>query len=54
MKFLIDENMPLSFAEILNGLGHEAVHVFDVGLDETDDAIIIGTCKAKPTNHHHF
>jgi predicted nuclease of predicted toxin-antitoxin system len=41
MKFLIDENMPLSFAEILNGMGHEAVHVFEVGLDETDDAIIL-------------
>lgn len=33
--------MPLSFAEILNELGHEAVHVFDVGLNETDDAIIL-------------
>ena len=41
MKFLIDENMPISFAETLNGMGQEAVHVFDVGLDETDDAIIL-------------
>jgi predicted nuclease of predicted toxin-antitoxin system len=45
MKFLIDENMPLSFAEILNGMGYDAVHVFEVGLDETDDAIILEHAK---------
>ncbi|MBI5915418.1 MAG: DUF5615 family PIN-like protein [Bacteroidetes bacterium] len=41
MKFLVDENMPLSFAENLNELGHDAVHEIDVGLYENDDAIIL-------------
>lgn len=45
MKFLIDENMPLSFAEILREMAYEAVHVFDVGLDETEDAIILEYAK---------
>lgn len=41
MKFLVDENMPLSFAEILRELGYEAIHVFDAKLDETGDAVIL-------------
>ena len=41
MKFLMDENMPLSFAEILRELGYEAMHVLDVGLEETDDRLIL-------------
>lgn len=41
MKFLIDENLPLSFAGILREMRYEAAHVCEVGLDETDDAIIL-------------
>ncbi|MCF8247309.1 MAG: DUF5615 family PIN-like protein [Saprospiraceae bacterium] len=45
MKFLIDENMPLSFAEVMRELGHDAVHVFEIDLDETDDSIILEHAK---------
>lgn len=41
MKFLVDENMPFSFTEILRELGYEALHVLEAGLDETDDALIL-------------
>ena len=41
MKFLVDENMPLSFADILRELGYEAVHVLNEKLNETDDALIL-------------
>jgi predicted nuclease of predicted toxin-antitoxin system len=45
MEFLIDENLPLSFAKILEALGYPARHVIEVGLDETDDAIILNFAR---------
>jgi len=41
MKFLIDENLPRSFAKLLESLGYEASHVTEVGLEETDDVQIV-------------
>jgi len=38
MKFLVDENMPLSFAEILRELGYEAIHVLNTNLREALNA----------------
>lgn len=41
MRFLIDENLGMSFATILQSLGYVAVHVSQIGLNATDDAIIL-------------
>ncbi|MEK7254871.1 MAG: DUF5615 family PIN-like protein [Bacteroidota bacterium] len=41
MRFLIDENLALSFAAILQSLGYDAAHVSQLGLNATDDAIIL-------------
>jgi predicted nuclease of predicted toxin-antitoxin system len=40
MKFLVDAQLPPALAGWLNGLGHEAVHVFDIGLGAASDAHI--------------
>lgn len=41
MKFLVDENLPLSYAKLLTSLGYSASHVIEVGLSETDDTLIV-------------
>lgn len=41
MKLLVDENLPLSFGALLRGSGFDAAHVGEVGLIETDDALIV-------------
>ncbi len=41
MNFLIDENLPLSFAEIIREMKYESAHVYEVGLDKTDDSTIL-------------
>jgi predicted nuclease of predicted toxin-antitoxin system len=41
MRFLFDENMPPSFCAILQDLGHEAIHVYDVKLNQTPDNEIV-------------
>ena len=41
MKFLFDENMPPSFCSILQDLGYEAIHVYDVNLNQTPDNEIV-------------
>ena len=41
MKFLVDENLPLSFGALLRGHGFDAAHVGEVGLTETDDILIV-------------
>ena len=50
MRFLFDENMPPSFCEILQILGYDAVHVYDVQLNQTpDNEIVIYAEKNKYT-----
>ena len=41
MKFLLDENMPPSFCGILQNLGYDAIHVYDVQLNQTPDSEIV-------------
>jgi predicted nuclease of predicted toxin-antitoxin system len=42
VRFLIDEMLPPRLAAALAALGHDAVHVRDVGLGNADDADILG------------
>jgi predicted nuclease of predicted toxin-antitoxin system len=37
MRFLIDENLPSEIAEMLRELGHDAVTVWDIGLQRAPD-----------------
>ena len=41
MRFLVDENMGLSYAKSLRTMGYEAVHVSEVGLTSTIDEDIV-------------
>lgn len=40
MRLLVDENLSYRVAEQLSQAGHDAVHVSDVGLNDTDDDVI--------------
>ena len=40
MRFIIDAQLPPALARWLTAQGHEAEHVFDVGLAEASDAVI--------------
>ena len=40
MKFLVDNQLPAALARLLTGQGHEARHVWELGLDETPDVKI--------------
>ncbi len=40
MRFIIDNQLPPSLAARLRDLGHDAVHVVDLGLDEACDRAI--------------
>jgi predicted nuclease of predicted toxin-antitoxin system len=41
VKFLVDENLPRPFADILRAAGHDASHVIDHGLGgATDDTVM--------------
>lgn len=40
MKFLIDNQLPAAFARFLTAHGHDAQHVLDLKMDETDDCDI--------------
>lgn len=37
MKFLVDNQLPISLAKFLREQGHDAVHASDAGLDEAED-----------------
>ncbi|MFO7778564.1 MAG: DUF5615 family PIN-like protein [Nitriliruptoraceae bacterium] len=41
MRLLIDENLSPRVARLLREAGHDAAHVVEVGLDNTDDAVIL-------------
>lgn len=45
MRFLLDENLPPSFANILRKIGFEARHVYDVGLGNVPDEEIVDFAK---------
>lgn len=40
MKFLVDAQLPPALAHWLREAGHEAAHVEDAGLRESDDRLI--------------
>lgn len=40
MKFLVDAQLPPALAHWLREAGHEAAHVEDAGLRESDDSVI--------------
>lgn len=40
MRFLVDNQLPVSLARHLADLGHDAYHVTDRGLEEADDRAI--------------
>jgi predicted nuclease of predicted toxin-antitoxin system len=41
MRFLLDENVSYRVAGHLKTAGHEAIHVGEIGLTSTDDAVIL-------------
>jgi predicted nuclease of predicted toxin-antitoxin system len=41
MKFLLDENVSYRVASHLKAAGHDAVHVGEIALTSTDDAVIL-------------
>ncbi len=47
MRFIVDENLGLSYAQRLRDTGYDAVHVCEVGLGETDDQIIVEYAQSK-------
>jgi len=42
MRLLIDENLSPRVARLLREAGHDAAHVVEVGLGDTDDPFILG------------
>lgn len=44
MKFKIDENLPVEFAELLTSAAHDAVTVLTQGLQGTDDPTLADVC----------
>lgn len=47
MRFLIDEMFHNAVAERLRDLGHDAVHVREIGLAATEDAVVVATARAE-------
>ncbi len=45
MRFLVDENLPVRFAEQLKSAGHEATHLFDRGLKGAADPDVMGLAR---------
>lgn len=45
MKFKIDENLPVEFADLLRNSGHDADTVNDEGLTGSPDEIVIAACR---------
>jgi hypothetical protein len=47
-RFLVDEMFPPAVARVLrDDYGHDAVHVFDVGLGAADDATVAATARSE-------
>ncbi|HIJ38432.1 MAG TPA: DUF5615 family PIN-like protein [Rhodospirillaceae bacterium] len=47
MKFLVDAQLPPALARALTALGHEAVHVADINLEDVADAIIWNEAQSR-------
>ncbi len=47
MRFLLDENVSYRVASHLKASSHDAVHVSEIGLTSTDDAIILARARAE-------
>jgi len=45
MKFNVDENLPVQFAEALSSAGHDAVTVLDERLSGAPDTAIFEACR---------
>ena len=45
MKFLLDENVSNRVASHLKAAGHDAVHVSEIGLTSTEDALILDRAR---------
>ena len=45
MRFLLDENVSYRIASHLKAAGHDAVHVSEIGLASTDDAVILARAR---------
>jgi predicted nuclease of predicted toxin-antitoxin system len=46
LKFLIDQNLPVGLTEVLSALGHEAIHVKQLGLSTASDQLIWRTAES--------
>jgi predicted nuclease of predicted toxin-antitoxin system len=46
-QFLVDESLPERVRDQLNAIGHEAVHIFDLGLAGASDDVIFDRAKAE-------
>jgi predicted nuclease of predicted toxin-antitoxin system len=46
LKFLIDQNLPVGLTEVLSALGHEALHVKQLGLSMASDQLIWRTAES--------
>jgi predicted nuclease of predicted toxin-antitoxin system len=44
VKFKIDENLPIEFADLLIRVGHQAMTVYEQHLEGNSDQVIIDTC----------
>lgn len=40
MKFLVDAQLPPALARWISARGHNALHVFDIGLQTADDPVV--------------
>ena len=47
MNFLLDMGISPRLVEVLRRAGHEAVHVFDIGLGRADDVSILEECRRR-------
>jgi predicted nuclease of predicted toxin-antitoxin system len=45
VRFLLDENQSPTMVELLARLGHDAVHVRDVGLARSSDGVILAAAR---------
>ncbi len=43
MRFLLDQNQSPIVAELLNRMGHDAVHVRDLGMSRSSDSEILAS-----------
>jgi len=47
MRFKIDENLPLEFAELLRDAGHDALTIHDQGMGGNPDAHVAVVCQSE-------